>query len=91
MKNRWKRMNGISFIKEMALNGQEPTLSDNEVILKCIYRPDVQSGRWWTLEWTSGDGERCSQSASTPDIVFERAAEIELIKEEGDAKDSKNK
>lgn len=68
----WASMNLHAFMHDMALNGQAL------VSLTCVYRPDVASRFWWTVEWTDEQGEKHEASAQELDLCLWRAAEKEL-------------
>jgi len=75
----WARMNGIQFMKEMAVNVPEAgNHRDHRAVLSVVYRPDVASRFWWTVEWTSENGERMSADAQELDLCLWRAAEFEM-------------
>ena len=62
--------------------------SDHQVVLSACYRPDVATRIWYTLEWTSVDGERRCVSSQHFDLLLWRAAEVEMdvrerLKQEG--------
>jgi len=48
------------------------------VILKVVFRHDVTSKMWWTLEWTAQNGERKALGAQSLDLLLWRAAQLEL-------------
>lgn len=74
----WAKVNAFQFMKEMALNvPSNNSVWEHAAELKVIYRPSVASRFWWTLTWSSVDGERKSVDAQELDLCLWRAAEVE--------------
>jgi len=63
-------MNLLAFMHEMAYCGK--------VTFSCIYRTNVSSRLWYTIEWIDEAGEQHSISAQEADLCLWRAAETEL-------------
>jgi len=75
----WARISISAFMKEMALNVPYDTnYWEHQAILKVHYRHSVASRFWWSLEWTGEDGERHSVDSQELDLLFWRAAEMEM-------------
>ena len=72
---RWHGINGFKFITDMLYNGLRE--GDEKVTLTVERRHDTVSRMWLTLAWTATDGSKQEAAASTFDIVFRRAAELE--------------
>lgn len=75
MISRWHSINGIKFIKDMLYNGFRE--GDEKVTLTAERRHDSASRMWITLGWMAADGSKQEVAASTFDIVFQRAVELE--------------
>lgn len=68
----WAVMSLQAFMKDMAINSQEP------VTFSCQYRPDVASRFWYTVTWTDASGQKRGTESQDPDLCLWRAAEMEL-------------
>lgn len=77
MKTPWSEVNGLAFMRDTLLNGV--TKEELKSTLTVETRLDVDTRRWWTLEWTGADGTKQTVSAGTAERVFERAAEREML------------
>ncbi|MDP2815485.1 MAG: hypothetical protein Q8O19_02265 [Rectinemataceae bacterium] len=75
MISRWHSINGIKFMKDMLYNGFKE--GDEKVTLTVERRHDAVSRMWLILGWTGADGSRQEVAASTFDLVFRRAVELE--------------
>lgn len=67
----WATIDLPSFLKDIAQNSFEDA---KLVTLSCLARPDVSSRFWWTLTWTSVDGEERTMAAATLELCLWRAA-----------------
>ena len=52
--------------------------SEGPASLSVVPRPEVASRLWWTLEWTSADGQMRKVEAQTCEKLLWRAAEVEM-------------
>ncbi len=75
MNTRWHKVNGFSFMKDMLYNGFKD--GDEAITLTVVRKHDSVSRMWLTLSWLAADGTRQEVAASTFDLVFHRAAELE--------------
>jgi hypothetical protein len=74
--------------------GREYHSGKNDFRFTVLYRPDVASRFWYTVEWTGEDGERHEVSAQEFGLCMWRAAIAELeirerVKREQELRDSK--
>lgn len=80
----WARMSVSAFLQAAAWNGASSKRDEasKPATLTVVYRGDVASRLWYTLEWAGEDGERHQASAQELDLVLWRAAEMELAARE---------
>ncbi|MGH2352515.1 MAG: hypothetical protein ACRDI2_23795 [Chloroflexota bacterium] len=63
----WSRPSLLAALRQLS--------ETHDVLLTVAPRPDVLSGRWWSLEWTAPDGQQRVVTAQRSDLLLERAAE----------------
>lgn len=76
----WSVMSLVSFISDAIMHyisGEAHDPLDAEVVLRCRYRHDVASRKWWTLEWKDCEGTRREVSSQHYDLLLWRAAQAE--------------
>lgn len=67
----WVNISLLAMIRDVVDGGR--------VTLTVAPRPDVQSRRWWRLEWTGADERPHGVEASDLQLLLRRAAETEQM------------
>lgn len=90
----WASVNLHSFISEMLYNEQTQKWGQpldepkrGEVVLRVVYRPDVASRQWFTLQWVGSDGDLAEVQAQRFDLLMWRAAQTEIKTQDKLARD----
>jgi hypothetical protein len=66
----WSSISPLRFLRDVATQG--------EVTLTVAPRPDVATGLWWFVAWTSESGKKRSAAAISLDLLMQRAAAAEM-------------